>query len=93
MPSSPGAFLLSMLSTAFLISVRVKFLSSGVFTVLCDSSLICLLSSVSSCMESSGVKCSSVSFVVSSMLDVSVPSCFWSVVRCVCLFLLTAANL
>jgi hypothetical protein len=32
-PSSPGAFLVFMLSTAFLISAKVNFLSSGVLTV------------------------------------------------------------
>jgi hypothetical protein len=32
-PSSPGACLLVMLSTAFLISAKVNYLSSGVFTV------------------------------------------------------------
>ena len=68
-------------------------LSSGVFTILCDCSLICLCSSVSPCMESSGVKCSSMRFAVSSKLDVSVASSFWSVVSCVCRFLLAAANL
>jgi hypothetical protein len=78
MPFSVGAFLLSKLSTAFLISVVVKFLLSVVFTIFYDCSLVCLC-----CLLSSVMKCSNMSFSVSSKLFVCVPSGFCSVVSCV----------